>query len=236
MSNLDSLKQKVDLKLTLPVSYYFKEAKRPTNKTVLLLHGYQDSASSLMKRVFAVDENIEEQDFDFNILAPNGIYPVPVRTEQGFREAYAWYFVDGARNITLVAPEVASAGIYSLLKHLGMETDTFHIVGFSQGGILASFVAHQLENVTGILGVGTLFFPEYYAGLKVTLPVDAIHGVDDDVITLQTSQKGYQELKALQPRPGEYYQFKKLKHTLDDAARSKVKELIELRLLNQTAK
>lgn len=226
MNYLDSLKQKVDLKLTLPASYYFIEAQRPTNKTVLLLHGYQDSAASLIKRAFGE----EEQGFDFNILAPNGVYPVPVRVEDGFKEAYAWYFVDSSRNIVLVAPEVASNGLVALIKHLSLETNTFYIVGFSQGGILAAFVAHQLSNVSGILGIGTLFFPDYYEGLKNTLPVDAIHGVNDDIITLATSHKGYQELKEVQPRPGEYYQFTGLKHTLDDAARAKLKELIELRL------
>ncbi len=233
MSNLDSLKQKVDLRLTLPVSFYFKEAQRPTNKTVLLLHGYQDSAGSLFKRVFGDADHSEEQHFDFNILAPNGVYPVPVKAEEGFREAYAWYFVDPARDLVLVAPDVAARSLVALVKHLSLEANTFHIVGFSQGGILAPFVARELSNVSGIIGVGTLFLPDLYDGLRSTLPIDAIHGVNDEIITLATSQKGYQELKQLQPRPGEYYQFKGLRHTLDDAARAKLKELIELRLLSK---
>ena len=230
MSYLDSLKQKIDLRLTLPVSYYFKEAQRPTNKTVLLLHGYQDSAVALLKRAFGDDKHLQEQHYDFNILAPNGVYPVPVKTDDGFREAYAWYFVDSARNLALVSPEVAARSLVGLIKSLSLESNTFHIVGFSQGGVLSPFIARELSNVSGIIGVGTAFLPDLYDGLRSTLPVDAIHGANDEIITLATSFKGYQELKQVQPRPGDFYEFKGLKHSLDDAARAKLKDLIELRL------
>lgn len=229
MSYLDDLRQKLNLKVELPVSYYFKPARKQTNKTVILLHGYQDSASSLFRRCFGD----EEKDYDFNILAPNGIYPVPVKTDDGFREAYAWYFVDGKRKFTLVPAEVAAANLISLLEQLKIRTHTFLLVGFSQGGILASFVAHELRDLKGIIGLGTMFFAEYYAGLSELLPVDSIHGVDDDVITLKTSKSGYDELKSLQPRPGNYYPIKGLKHTLDDEARAKLLELIEVRLLEK---
>jgi predicted esterase len=227
MSYLDSLKQKVDLRVTLPVTYLFQEAQRPTNKTVLMLHGYQDTASGLFKRAFGE----EERHFDYNILVPNGLFPLPIKSGEGFKEAFAWYFVDPSKNLVLIPPEVAAENLLALIKQLSLEANTFHIVGFSQGGILAPFVARELSNVSGIIGVGTLFLPDLYDGLKNTLPVDAIHGADDEIITMASSQKGYQELKQVQPRPGEYYQFKGLTHTIDDAARAKLKELIELRLL-----
>jgi predicted esterase len=225
MSSLDSLRNKIEIEFKLPSTYYYKQAVKPSKKTVLLLHGYQDSASALLKRAFTEDP----EEFDFNILAPNGLYPVPVKADVGFREAYAWYFVDGARKFVLVAPEIAQENLYRLIGHLNLLDHQFVIVGFSQGGILAPFVAKKLETVSGIVGVGTMFFSEYYKGLDSSLPVDSIHGIDDDVITLQTSQTGYDELKKAESRPGSFYSIKGLKHTLDDEGRKKLRELIKLR-------
>lgn len=88
------------------------------------------------------------------------------------------------------------------------------LCGYSQGGILAPFVAKLLGNVQAMVHINTRYKLEDYMSLK-TLPVYGFHGCQDDIISVRTAKSEYEALSAqgfqgsLQTVPGEGHQIGK---------------------------
>lgn len=205
-------KIQTELSLKMPVSYYLHRA--PDSKALaILLHGYTDSANSFFQRAFT--EHLPS----FNVLAPNAPYPMPVKTPSGYKEKYAWYFSDPRTGFVLVKPEVSVRYLKQLVTELKFDQHEITLVGFSQGGFLAPHLARVLPNVKKIIGVGCAFRLHDYETLD-GFSVDAIHGADDDIITLEQAKKTYEELRAARNIKGEFHVIPDLKHTMNAEARA----------------
>lgn len=191
----------------------------PAKELILGLHGFTDSAKALQRRLG-----------DFSSLSsaarlfPNGPFPLPVRIEGGYKEAYAWYFFDMDRNRVVISPDPALTLIQSLVRELGYEDTPKTLIGFSQGGFLAPFLAASLKNVRRMICIGSGYRVDDYVSLG-ELQVFGLHGEKDEVISVERSRQQFQALQNAGVK-GQWIEFKDLKHSMDDASRSRLLEIL----------
>ena len=210
------LKQTLDVTAELPISFYFEKNKSPDKKLLIFLHGYTDSAASFLKRAY------DGSGLDYDCLAPNGPFPVPVSTEKGYKEAYSWYFEDHSIGRTIIPKEVTIKILVSLIYKLGLEKHRKTIVGFSQGGFLAPKLAEQLLHVDKIIGIGSDYRKDLYENIK-NIKVFGIHGVLDSVVPYQKSFDHYHE-RAFQG--GEFSSIPNMDHKINDSAKAELLRFI----------
>ena len=129
-----------EINFSLPLRYLSIEAASPG--TVVCLHGYQDHALSMLRRLGWLENSPP-----FGVLAVNGPFPVPIWNETGFVDAYSWYFRDSARNFVVVAPETTAEKVAMLIHKIVGKNKPIVLFGFSQGGYLAPFLARRLSAV-----------------------------------------------------------------------------------------
>ena len=217
--------QEKNYSFPLPLRYVLSQPKSPqispqsSEGLVLLLHGYQDSAQSMLKRLGWL-----EGDLPFQYLAVNGPFPVPVWNAEGYKEAYSWYFRDTSRDLVLVQPSTTAERLNQWLKDLNLAERPLVLFGFSQGGYLAPFLAKHLPNVRSIIGLGCGYTEEGYANLK-PLDVWALHGSLDDRIDLEKSKSEHTALLTKGFR-GEFIEIPNVGHKVDPAIEPKLRELI----------
>lgn len=205
----------------LPMRYHLKPPGKPG--LVVAMHGFQDNASSMMKRLGWTDA-----DLPFRLMAVNGPFPVPVWSGSQFREAYAWYFRDTSRDLTLVPPQLMASRLAGLLKELGLEDTPKVLLGFSQGGYLAPHVALKTRNVRAIVGIGCGFMMDAYDQLQ-PLTVHALHGELDKVIDLERARADHGELLR-RGFKGEFHVEPGLDHRVDQVLEARVRRLCEAAL------
>lgn len=201
----------------MPVRYHLS----PPNQTGLavIMHGYQDHAGSVLKRL-----GWDVSAPPFQMLAINAPFPVPVWTADGFKEAYSWYFRDTSRGLTYVSPQTTAQRLGALLEELGL-TDTPKVFfGFSQGGFLAPYVAKETRAVRGIVGFGCGFNEEAYDALQ-PLPVYALHGERDERVSLERTREEYAAVSG-KGFPGEFQVLPAVGHKLDTLVEPRIRDLI----------
>lgn len=192
----------------------------PVEKGVVVaLHGYQDHALSLLRRL-----GWWERELPFAVLAVNAPFPVPIWTAEGFKEAYSWYFRDTERGFTIVSPQDSAAQVFELLKELNLIRVPTVLFGFSQGGYLAPFLARHLTALRGIIGLGSGYPPGPYQGLAPTA-VYALHGERDERIPFEGAKKAHADVLA-SGFTGEFISLGALTHKVDPAAEPHVRRIV----------
>lgn len=200
-------------------SSYVHEGQGEGKPLLLLIHGFADSAPSFLRRAFPAP------DPRFEILAPNGPFPLPQRVENEWKEAYGWYFADLSRNQIHIHPSVAAGAIASLVRELGLERRAKVLVGFSQGGYFLPHLAHELREVRRLIAIGSGFHPEYFEKYGLRVPVSAVHGEEDEVIPFAEAAADFARLGTwnqggrLVPVPG-------MAHALSEGGRAALRELL----------
>jgi predicted esterase len=213
--------QKKEFSTSLPITYIHR--KGTLKSVVIFLHGYTDSGASFLRRA------LREREVDFDILAPNGPFPLPVRSEKGYKEAFAWYFWDYAQHRIVIHPKTSVDMLLQLVASLGLEDVPKVIVGFSQGGFLAPFLARELSLVKGIITVGSSFRPEEYP-VDQEVHVTAIHGDQDEIIPHTLGLEAFEKLLQKPNVRGDFNLFKGLGHTMNEESSDFLIETIQRRL------
>jgi predicted esterase len=186
---------------------------------LIFFHGYTDTAAAFLRRAWPAD------DPQYEILAPNGLFPTPVKIDGGWKQAFAWYFSDFSTKRVLISPAVSAKAVAELVEKLNLQDRPKVLIGFSQGGFFLPFVFPRLKNVKKMIAIGSAYrtedYPEHFS-----IPLDAIHGEEDSVISLQHAQESFKQLAARNPK-GNFYSFPGLGHSMNDQARALLKKLIQ---------
>lgn len=195
--------EKRTYEFSLPLQYFLSPPAG--DGLVIALHGYQDNAGSMLKRIGWIG-----QDLPFQILGINGPFPVPVWNQDGMKEAYSWYFRDRDRGIEIVTPETTAMRIGQLLKDLGLQKVKKVIFGFSMGGFLAPYLCEQAENVMAIAGTGCVHNHDAYIRIK-RIPVLGIHGAKDERVVLERARREHEAIMK-EGFTGEFIEVADLEH------------------------
>jgi predicted esterase len=200
----------------MPIRYHLTPPKG--DGVVICLHGYQDHALSMIRRL-----GWWEADLPFQILAINGPFPVPIWTNDGFREAYSWYFRDTSRDLEFVSPVTTALKLRTLLQDLKLEKTPKVLFGFSQGGYLNPYLHHEIHEVRGLIGYGCGYNPEIYAKTPPTT-VHAVHGELDERIPAGPAQADFNKILTLGHR-GEFHLVPGLTHRVEPTVEPLIRRL-----------
>lgn len=205
----------------LEAEYFLRDSDTPPRRLVVLLHGYEQSGQKMIEKLQSAIPT------DRVILAPNGPFPLPRRTESGYRMGFSWYFWNPLTDEYYIDMEVAVGMMSELVSRLGYSGLPTTLIGFSQGGYLAPFLAQALPQVDHIIGLGSEYLVD-----EIPYPVryraDAVHGAKDEVVSPQNSQKSHAEL-VRRGAMGEFVLLSETGHRIDASMQSEISRLVSLR-------
>jgi predicted esterase len=208
--------------ITIPTYYlHRKEGQEGSEGKPLLIltHGFSDSGSSFYRRVAPA---LGDQ---FEVLAPNGLFPQPIKQEGVWKEAYAWFFADLEKKKIYIHPDVSARAIARIVGDLGLEERPKILLGFSQGGWFLPYLAKELRRVERMIMIGAGFRPADFEKYGLRLPVSAIHGDADEVVSCARSGEEFKALGAFNAG-GDFHVIPDMTHSLNDDGRAKLKELL----------
>ena len=136
------------------------EERRPEgipDQIILLLHGYSESGGGIFKKL---EPLLPEKAL---VIAPNGPFPIPQRTPEGYRMGYSWYFYNPATDEYVFDMDTGIRFLRGLLEQLKLPNLPVRLIGFSQGGYLAPFVARALPQAKQVIGIGCEFLADELA-------------------------------------------------------------------------
>jgi predicted esterase len=201
----------------MPIRYHLS-APTAVKGVVVCLHGYQDHALSMLRRIGWWDAVLP-----FQILAINGPFPVPLWLNDGFKEAYSWYFRDTSRDLEFVSPAATALNLSQLMTDLNLKDTPKVLFGFSQGGYLCPYLSQQLNAVRGIIGLGCGYPEEAYA-LNKPLKVYALHGSSDERVLPEPARLDFERILTVGHR-GEFHLIPGLTHRVEASVEPLVRRL-----------
>lgn len=211
--------KKMKITSDIPITYHHLNPG-PSKPVLIFFHGYSDSAKAFLRRAYP---NMNEK---YEILAINGLFPVPQKKDNEWKQAFAWYFADFTTKSVLIHPEISAKAVIHLLEKLNLQNREKVLIGFSQGGFFIPFILPLLEKVKYIVAIGAAYREQdYQKALEV--PMDALHGDEDDIISYTTAETSFKDLVQKKNPSGKFYGFNGLKHTMNDDARLWLKNKID---------
>lgn len=187
------------------VDYLFEDHGGPV---YICLHGYAQSGESFYELIkSSLPKNA-------TILIPNGPYPLPGKARTIESLGFAWYFYDTKNSTYYVPYEIPANIIKDLIGDLGLADRRKIIVGYSQGGYLAPFLAQELSFIDQVICINSSFRPDLMQPGKQDFVVHAINGADDDMVDPIEAQKKHELLSKLN-RQGEFTLLKDTNHRIN---------------------
>jgi predicted esterase len=203
----------------LPIDYVEKEPSgREAKELILLLHGYLQNGQTLIRSLG--DACLEEA----RVLAPNGPFPIPRKTEGGFKVGYSWYFYDPVQDEYLVDMRTSIKFLCSAVEALGFMNMPKRIIGFSQGGYLAPFVGHAMKNVKQVIGIGSSYLVDELPG-PLPFRWDGIHGGQDEVVGCEGARRAHSKLASM-GIAGDFHVLNEIGHELNEEVATKLKAVL----------
>ncbi len=195
----------IKLEIDFPTSY--KLIKRKSKKLLILLHGFAQTNDVMLEHFL---DSVSE---DYDILAPNGPFPIPKIRRDYIEKRYAWYFFNRHTNTYEIDYSFPATLLQKLVQKLGYENTQKVIIGYSQGGYLSPFAGLALKNVESIIGLCCTYKWQY---LTEELPfnVYSIHGVDDKLVDHQNSKVHFEKLVTKISRESRYISLRDEGHDL----------------------
>lgn len=200
----------------------------------ILLHGYCESAEVIFRRL---GRHLNSTD---SIVAFDGLYPLPKTlplesfvkegdSPEKFLQGFAWYFYDQRADQFLIDYQVPVNSLCHALESLNPENKPVSIVGYSQGGYLAPFLALEYRPTTHVLGINCSFrfdlLKENYS--EIPFRIDQIQGREDQIIDTKLCHRRFYELKDHYECDGEFEWIDEGTHWLDATTRKKAISIIQ---------
>ena len=217
MQQIQALEAQISSEIPMIYHHLNQDEKKPL---LVFLHGYSDSAQSFLRRSFP------HLDQRFEILAVNGLFPVPQKKDNVWKQAFAWYFADFSANSILIHPKISANAVSHLIERLNLTERPKIIIGFSQGGFFLPFLLPLLKNVKHLITIGAAYREQDYAK-ALDIPLDAVHGTDDEIIPIEHSENSFNTFQKTKNPKGSFYKFEGLAHTMNDESRAWLLKKIE---------
>jgi len=187
-------------------------------ETILLLHGYGEKAETIFRKLSSVLPS------DVKIICPNGPFPMPKKTDEGFKMSYAWYFFDPIREQFFIDYDLPATLLQKFIKTQDLDQLPLTIIGYSQGGYLAPFVGQKLSNTTHVIGINCRFRYDMMNS-EINFRLDAIHGAADNLVDPVKAHKSFNILKNKGIK-GEFHIIEGEGHTLSNPIKKCLAKII----------
>lgn len=183
---------------------------------IICLHGYGQSAEDLYN---LIESGLPEKS---TLLIPNGPYPLPGKARTIESLGFAWYFYDTKSSEYYVPYKIPANLVKDLVAHLNLSQRKKIIIGYSQGGYLAPFLAQELNDVEKVICLNSSFRPDLMDDLKHDFLVHAINGEDDDMVNPLEAKKKHAKLEKYNCL-GEFTLLKDTNHRINEEMLLKLK-------------
>lgn len=169
----------------------------------ILLHGYSESAKVIYKRLGQKINKLKGE--NCKIIAINGLFPLVrpfeiLKNNEKNREeknilGFAWYFYDSSKDQFLIDYEVPAKTISHWINHINPNNLPVTIIGYSQGGYLAPFIACELnKNVKRVIGINCSFRYQMLPQIP-NFRLDQFQGREDQIIDTKLAFERFDYLK-----------------------------------------
>lgn len=162
------------------------------DRIVLLLHGYSESGEKIFKRLL---KHLPENHL---VIAPNGPFPLvdrfPLETTKSsdkLLRGYAWYFYDQKENKYIVDYAIPVSFLNSLISKLNPAKVPVSLIGYSQGGYLAPFLAAENELIEDVFGINCSYRHDLFP-TSMKKPIYAFQGSDDPIIDVELAKSRHE--------------------------------------------
>ena len=208
--------QRKKINIDFPMDY--KLIKNGGKKLAILLHGFAQSSEEIQKEL---QSSISTE---YDLLIPNGPFPIPKIRADKVEERFAWYFFNRHTNTYRINYDFPATLLSRLVDALGYKGTEKIIIGYSQGGYLSPFVANELQNVTIVYALACTLKWQYLPG-KLDYPVVQIHGREDLMVDYKNSKEHFEALNKVSP-DSKYISLDGVGHRLEESFKAKLLELI----------
>ena len=164
------------------------EINMDIKNAIILLHGYGENAYHMVKRLSPI---IPES---VTVLAPNGPFPLPTKTQTTVKLGYAWYFYDSRIDKYYIDFSVATSILENLLTELKLADKKLRIIGFSQGGYLSPFAGLHLKNTFHAIGINSSTRVDFIQD-QLSFRFDQVNGEEDEFVDPILAKKRFEKLK-----------------------------------------
>lgn len=163
--------------------------KTEEQRTYLFLHGYAENAEVFYNRVSKVFAPKHRS------LFFNGIFPIPTIRKDIVLYQYAWYFFNPIEKKYFIDFSTPVNCLKKAIQGQVEPTDKITIIGYSQGGYLAPFLAQELSQVDHVIAINASM-REDLLGDRLNFRFDQIHGKQDDIVDYDLARARFEKLKA----------------------------------------
>lgn len=190
-----------------------------SDQLFLLLHGFGEDGQKMLKRLkgYLPSSSL--------LLAPNGPYPLPQKTEEGIHLGYAWYFYDSIKKRYYIDYELPASFLEGLIKAIGWEKKELTIIGYSQGGYLAPFAGLKMPKCKQVITVNANYKYDMY-DYPINFQFDGLNGMKDEMVDPHTAKESFQKLIEKGVR-GSFYEFPEEGHRFSKTFLKKIKDLTQ---------
>lgn len=189
-------------------------------RIIMLLHGYGEKAQKIFKRL------IDYLPQETLVIAPNGPFPLPIKTEDAYKLSFAWYFFDPIKERFFIDYDLPSELLKNFHQQLNLPHLPLTIIGYSQGGYLAPFVGEKIPQTTHVIGINCRFRYDKL-GKDLQFMLNGIHGKNDSVVDPQRALDSFEILKK-RGVVGNFYFIENEGHLLTDPIKEKIRELVKI--------
>lgn len=165
----------------------FIPARRKSEKLMIVLHGRGDSLKPFKK--FNEELNIPHMNY------------LLLNAPRKFLDGYSWYGEPPYQAQGVLRIREKMFQLLADLEAQGWKSENIFLLGFSQGCLVSSDVAlHYPKKLGGVVGISGYFhfFPRWkkeISPLAKRTPWLFTHGYQDDILPLETTKFGVEQLK-----------------------------------------
>ncbi|MGE0631073.1 MAG: alpha/beta hydrolase [Pseudobdellovibrionaceae bacterium] len=172
---------------TLHFENSFIEAKKPSDKLMIVLHGRGDSIEPFTQ----FDQELGLENVNFLLL----------RAPRKFLDGFSWYGEPPYQKAGVLKIRSKILDVLRELEAQGWKSENIFLFGFSQGCLVSADVAlNYPKKLAGVIGISGYFhfFPRWQKQLSEDTkqtPWLFTHGHRDDVLPLKETKFGAMKLK-----------------------------------------
>ena len=211
---------RTEVSAAAPIDYYFKSPKGDS-PLILLLHGFAQDWSDIYQPLAKIIPK------NFGVLAVNGTYPLPKRNKETneWDISFAWYFFDREKRKYLIDQKFSRDILTSLIKEKLNISNKVIIIGYSQGGYLAPFVASKLSSTKSVFMINANLKVEMLPK-KIHCPVYCLNGIKDPIVCPKNARQSFNQFIS-NGNSGEFFEIEKTHHNISPQILDKLIEFLK---------
>jgi predicted esterase len=183
-----------------------KRSVESPSQVILLLHGLGERGKRIFRKLISYLPD------DALILAPNGPFPIQRDKQNRLDFGFSWYFYDKFEKTYFINQDLAKSWLKDLLKIENPQGLPLTIIGFSQGGYLSPIVGKEILETQLVIGLCCEFRSSLITK-KPEFKLVAIHGEDDEIVSIEAAIHEVEQLKKLDMSI-DFYPFKDTAHVI----------------------